>query len=202
MTAARLITGADLETAGFNDVADEWAADRGIAGNATTKLNASVVGVAADAANLGSGWGGIITTNPTVKSALLLLETNLESNQVQPVLDLITDMQAEIAALNALVTTPSVITTSSTTVTNTPSVLYVMNSATAQTITLAPDLTNIAVGGVVTILRAGAGSVTIVEGSGVTIRKSSSTLVISAQYKTVQLIKIATNEWVAVGSFN
>lgn len=173
-----------------------------VAGNATAKLNAAAVGVTATANNLGTGWAGIITDNPTVKSALQLLETNLDANQVQPVLDIVTTMQGQIDALEALVTTSVVITASTNNVANTSSVLYVMNSATAQTVTLTADLTNIAIGGVVTILQSGAGAVTIVPDSGVTIRKSTDTLVISEQYKTVQFIKIGTNEWVASGSFN
>lgn len=197
MANSRLISSADLVTAEFDDVADNWAERRGIGGEA--KLNATVVGVAPDANDLGTGFGPIVGDEKTVKDALISLEENLASNQIQPVLNLITDVQEQ---LDTLIQTPLEVTTALANITNDATIFYVMNSASAQTLTLLADLTEIAVGGVVNVVTRGVGSVTIAAGSGVTIQKSTATLVISAQYKAVQLLKIAANEWIALGSFN
>jgi hypothetical protein len=52
--------------------------------------------------------------------------------------------------------------------------------------------------GQVTVMQYGAGTVTVVAGSGVTIR-TPSTLVFNEQYGTVTLIQIANNEYVIAG---
>ena len=52
--------------------------------------------------------------------------------------------------------------------------------------------------GQVVIMQYGAGTVTVVAGSGVTIR-TPSTLVFNEQYGTVTLIQIANNEYVIAG---
>lgn len=83
-----------------------------------------------------------------------------------------------------------------------PSILYVMNSSDPQTLTIGVDLEDISIGSAITVLRKGVGSVTIIPAEGVTVLKSSATLSISEQYKTVQFLKIAANEWVAIGSFD
>jgi hypothetical protein len=52
----------------------------------------------------------------------------------------------------------------------------------------------------IAIVRFNTGTVTIVAGSGVTIRSKNSETKISGQYGSVALKKIGENEWVLVGS--
>lgn len=54
------------------------------------------------------------------------------------------------------------------------------------------------VGSFVSLLQAGAGQVTIVAGAGVTVR-SAAGLKIASQWGVAELLKIATDEWVAYG---
>ena len=69
--------------------------------------------------------------------------------------------------------------------------------ATAWTGTVPPNSSvAFAVGAKIDVARYGAGTVTIAQGSGVTIR---GTLTIGAQYDVVTLIKRATDEWYMVG---
>lgn len=56
-----------------------------------------------------------------------------------------------------------------------------------------------AVGRNVAVAQVGAGQVTFVPGSGVTIRSDGSKRKISAQYAGAQLYKIATDEWLLIG---
>jgi hypothetical protein len=72
-----------------------------------------------------------------------------------------------------------------------------MNNASANTLTVPPNSSvAFAVGTVLEVYQMGAGSTTIVQGSGVTIRNVGS---IRAQYATVGLRKRATDEWVLSG---
>ncbi len=76
-----------------------------------------------------------------------------------------------------------------------------MNVASANNLTVPPNSsvafeTNTKID----VVQYGAGTTTIVAGSGVTIRSADSALDISGQYVTVTLIKIGTNEWLLVGS--
>lgn len=103
-------------------------------------------------------------------------------------------------AATGIVQTPVTITAASATVTNDKTKFYLCDRASAQSITVPQNLTDFAIGSVLTICQLGVGVVTIVAGSGVTIRKSSTTLAIGGQNKAVQLIKIAANEWLALGS--
>lgn len=76
-----------------------------------------------------------------------------------------------------------------------------MNSASATTVTVPPN-SSVAfpIGTVIEVGRLGAGSVTLVAGSGVTIRiPTGSSLILRAQYSTVGLRKRAADEWVASG---
>jgi hypothetical protein len=79
--------------------------------------------------------------------------------------------------------------------------LLEMNAATAKTITVPPnssvaftaDQTQI------TIARYGAGALSIVAGSGVTINSADGALDLRAQFSMATLIKIGTNEWYLIG---
>jgi hypothetical protein len=79
--------------------------------------------------------------------------------------------------------------------------LIEMNSGSATTLTVPPDSSAaFPVGTVIEVTRLGAGSVTLVAGSGVTIRvPAGSSLILRAQYSTAGLRKRATNEWIASG---
>lgn len=69
------------------------------------------------------------------------------------------------------------------------------------TLTIQPDATiAIAVGAEISVTQYGAGTVSFAAGSGVTIRSIDSALSIDGQYTSVALKKIATDEWLLVGS--
>ena len=93
----------------------------------------------------------------------------------------------------------STITASAATVANDPSVSYFMNSASAQTLTIASGMTRYPLGSVITVVQLGAGAVTLAAGSGVTINKRSSTLVSKGQFALIQLTNIGTDTWIATG---
>lgn len=75
-----------------------------------------------------------------------------------------------------------------------------MNNASSRTITVPPN-SSVAfpVNTVLEVCRMGAGSVTLVAGSGVTINSPGAILTLRAQYSTGVLRKRATNEWVLSG---
>lgn len=74
-------------------------------------------------------------------------------------------------------------------------------NASAITLTIQPNTTiSIVVGTEISLTQYGAGSVTLAQGSGVTITSTDSLKKISAQYASVALKKIATDEWLLVGS--
>ena len=62
--------------------------------------------------------------------------------------------------------------------------------------TVAPDVFSI--GEQVVVFQSGAGAVTIVAGSGVTIR-TPTTLLVNEQYGSITLILLAANEWMIAG---
>lgn len=71
--------------------------------------------------------------------------------------------------------------------------------ATAQTVTVPPNASvAFPVGAVIEVVQIGAGQVTIVAGSGVTLR-TAATLTTRAQYSAVVLRQRATDEWVVGG---
>jgi hypothetical protein len=74
-----------------------------------------------------------------------------------------------------------------------------MNSASTRTVTVPPN-SDVAfpVGTQIPLTRYGAGSLTVVAGSGVTIN-TASTLVLRSQYSMASLYKRGTNEWVIAG---
>lgn len=79
--------------------------------------------------------------------------------------------------------------------------LVTLSNASAITCTVPPN-SSVAfeTGDQVNLLQLGAGQVTIAAGSGVTIRSEGSKLKLKGQYATATLVKIATDEWVALGN--
>jgi hypothetical protein len=75
-----------------------------------------------------------------------------------------------------------------------------MNNGSSNTCKVPPN-SSVAfpVGSRLAVTRYGAGSTTIVAGSGVTLRSSGSGLAIDAQYGVVEIYKRATDEWVVYG---
>lgn len=74
------------------------------------------------------------------------------------------------------------------------------NKGTAMSITVPPNAdVAFPIGSVIEIENTGAGVVTIVAGSGVTINKTAASLAMSAQYGMVTLRKMAINTWNASG---
>jgi hypothetical protein len=74
-----------------------------------------------------------------------------------------------------------------------------LSNSSARTVTVPPN-SSVAfpVGTVIEIARMGTGTVTVVAGSGVTIR-TAGTLVLRAQYSVLTIRKRATDEWVLAG---
>ena len=79
---------------------------------------------------------------------------------------------------------------------NSQDTVYRQTSSSASDITVEPNI--FGEGEQVVILRYGTGAVTIVAGTGVTIR-TPSTLTINEQYGSVTLILIGDNEWMIAG---
>ena len=76
-----------------------------------------------------------------------------------------------------------------------------MNNASASTITIGVDASYaFAVGDQLNIIQLGAGQVTITPAAGVTIRSEGTKLKLKGQYAVATVIKIDTDEWVAVGN--
>lgn len=76
-----------------------------------------------------------------------------------------------------------------------------LDRATAIGLTVPPN-SSVAfdVGTLINVYQYGAGAASIVAGSGVTIRSLNSSLTISGRYAMVTLLKIATDEWLLVGT--
>ena len=74
-----------------------------------------------------------------------------------------------------------------------------MNNAAANAVTVPPNsAVAFAVGALVTVAQLGVGQTSIVAGSGVTLR-TSSTLTLRAQYSAATLWQIAANVWLVMG---
>lgn len=72
-----------------------------------------------------------------------------------------------------------------------------MNNASASTLTIPPNASvAFDVGVRIVVIQLGAGSVTLTAGAGVTISSLSTSLAMS-QYQTAELVKQATNTWIA-----
>lgn len=79
--------------------------------------------------------------------------------------------------------------------------LLTVSASTSASVTVPPSASvTWATGRNVAIAQLGAGQVTIVPGSGVTIRSDGSKRKINAQYSGVQLYKINTDEWLLIGN--
>jgi hypothetical protein len=79
--------------------------------------------------------------------------------------------------------------------------LVTMDYASACTVTVPPEsAVNFPVGALILIAQYGAGQVTFVEGSGVTINSVDSALSLTGQYVTASLIKTAADTWLLTGS--
>jgi hypothetical protein len=79
--------------------------------------------------------------------------------------------------------------------------IVLMNSASANNLTVPPN-SSVAfpTGTSILIAQYGAGQTSIVAGVGVTIRSQSGNLDLAAQYTGTSLIKIGTNEWLLIGN--
>lgn len=78
--------------------------------------------------------------------------------------------------------------------------LVTLNNASAQTLTVPQDSTlTWPIGGRVRLMRLGTGQITVVAGSGATVRFANSFDNFRAQYSVCELIKIAANTWVFAG---
>ena len=79
--------------------------------------------------------------------------------------------------------------------------LILMNSASANNLTVPPN-SSVAfpTGSSILVGQYGAGTTTIVAGSGVTIRSQDGNLDLGGQYTGASLIKIGTNEWFLIGN--
>ncbi len=79
--------------------------------------------------------------------------------------------------------------------------LIELNSASAISVTVPPN-SSVAfpIGTTILVTQYGAGTASVVAGSGVTIRSAGGALSLSARYAGASLIKIATNEWYLNGS--
>jgi hypothetical protein len=75
-----------------------------------------------------------------------------------------------------------------------------MNVATSNNLTVPPNSSvSFPIGTVIEILQYGAGQVTIVAGSGVTIRTPDGSMKLRTRYSSAVLRKRATDEWMLVG---
>lgn len=80
--------------------------------------------------------------------------------------------------------------------------IITMNNGSASTLTVPPNSSvAFAVGNSMRVVQLGAGQVTIVAGSGVTLRYTPG-LKLRAQYSSVTLTKIATDEWIVIGDLD
>ena len=78
--------------------------------------------------------------------------------------------------------------------------LVTLSNAAAITLTVPQDSTLVMpIGARVRLMRLGAGQITVVAGSGATVRSANSFDNFRAQYAVAELIKIAANTWVFTG---
>lgn len=79
--------------------------------------------------------------------------------------------------------------------------LVIVTKASGVNFTVPPEATVAwPAGSVLTVAQGGAGAVTVVAGSGVTInKKGGQTLITGGQHETIRLIKTGTNTWVVDG---
>lgn len=76
-----------------------------------------------------------------------------------------------------------------------------MNNGSANTLTVPPNSSvEFPIGTRIDVVQYGAGTTTIAQGAGVTIRSKDSALDISGQYAGATLYKRGTDEWVLIGA--
>lgn len=96
---------------------------------------------------------------------------------------------------------PTTITTVSGSIANGPATTYLMNNASAQTLTIPANTSNIVIGTIITVVVLGAGQVTVAaENGSVTINTAAAGLKSSARYGVIRLIKTSTATFVAEGA--
>lgn len=76
---------------------------------------------------------------------------------------------------------------------------FLFNSANPQVVTVPVGLSVYPVFGVLTLVQAGPGALTIVPGPGVTIAANATSLVSLGQYNIIQLLNIGNDTWIAFG---
>lgn len=82
------------------------------------------------------------------------------------------------------------------------SLILMNNDVDAATFTFVQDsVVNLAIGSVVTVVRMGTGTLTVVQGTGVTLQ-SATALTVRAQYSSISGIKTAANTWLTQGDFD
>jgi len=95
---------------------------------------------------------------------------------------------------------PVTITTVSGSIVNGPATTYLLNNASAQTLTVPANTSEIAIGTIITVVVLGAGQVTIAaENGSVTINKTAATLKSAARYGVIRLIKTSAATFIAEG---
>jgi hypothetical protein len=79
--------------------------------------------------------------------------------------------------------------------------LVIVTKGTACNLTIPPNASvAFPIGAMIIICQGGAGQLSIVAGSGVTINSVDSALKLTGQYATASIIKTATNTWLLTGS--
>lgn len=119
---------------------------------------------------------------------------NLAATNTQAAIE---ELDTEKAAASVPVTTQ---TTDYTLVLGDANSVIRINSASARLVTVPPN-SSVAfpTGTIIEIVRVGAGTVTLVPGSGVTVNSENGMLAVAAQYAEVSLLKVATDTWSLVG---
>jgi 3D (Asp-Asp-Asp) domain-containing protein len=98
------------------------------------------------------------------------------------------------------VATQKTVTTSYTLILGDTGTVVEVNAASAVNVTVPPNSSVVfPVGAMVQLRQYGAGQITVVAGSGVTIRSRDGDLKLTGQYSEAVLTKRATNEWILSG---
>ncbi|WP_267386549.1 hypothetical protein [Sphingomonas sp. GC_Shp_3] len=98
--------------------------------------------------------------------------------------------------------TPTTVTASTLAIPNDPSQFFLMNSTSAQVVTIPSGLTRWAVGNTITIVQLGTGAVSIAAGSGATIYKRSTTFNSAGVNSIITLVNVGPDTWIAAGGLN
>jgi prophage DNA circulation protein len=113
----------------------------------------------------------------------------------------ISTLQGDVNALEIVEENPQIV--SYTLVLTDNLKLVTVTNANACTLTVPPNSqVSFPVGAVIAVCQGGAGVLTIVEGSGVTINSADSAKKLTGQWATASLIKTATDTWLLSGSIS